>query len=135
MQKPKNPFQQYKNTEVVTASKENILIMLYDGAIRFLKKAIAATSQNNLDEKNKYVGKTMDIVNELRATLNHKADENIANHLEQLYEFVLDRLLKGSMENNPKYLEEAMGVLETLRKAWDEAIKSLKQPQSNVQKA
>lgn len=135
MQKPKNPFQQYKNTEVVTASKENILMMLYDGAIRFLKKAIAATGQNNLDEKNKYVGKTMDIVNELRATLNHKADENIANHLDQLYEFVLDRLLKGSMENNPKYLEEAIGVLETLRKAWDEAIKSLKEPQSNIQKA
>ena len=135
MQKPKNPFQQYKNTEVITASKESILLMLYDGAIRFLKKAIVASNEKNLEEKNRFVGKTMDIVNELRATLNHKADQDIANHLEQLYDFVLDRLLKGSVENNPKYLEEAIGVLDTLKNAWEEAIKSLKQPQSNTQKA
>jgi flagellar protein FliS len=128
MQK-KNPFQQYKKTDIMTASKENILLMLYDGAIRFLKKSIDASNENNLPDKNTFVGKTMDIVNELRATLNHKADADLANRLEQLYDFVLDRLLKGSLENNPKYLEEALGILNTLRDGWNDAIKTLKEAQ------
>lgn len=128
MQK-KNPFQQYKKTDVMTASKENILLMLYDGAIRFLKKAIEASQTNNLPEKNTFVGKTMDIVNELRATLNPKAGEDLVVHLEELYDFVLDRLLKGSLENNPKFLEEALNVLSTLREGWNEAIKKLKEAQ------
>ena len=113
----------------MTASKENILLMLYDGAIRFLKKSMDASNENNLPDKNTFVGKTMDIVNELRATLNHKADADLANRLEQLYDFVLDRLLKGSLENNPKYLEEALGILNTLRDGWNDAIKTLKEAQ------
>lgn len=126
MQK-KSPFQQYKKTEVMTASKENILLMLYDGSIRFLKQAIEASKGDNLPEKNTFVGKTMDIVNELRATLNHKAGQDLAVHLEELYDFVLDRLLKGSVENNPKYLEEALSVMSTLRDGWNEAIKKVKE--------
>lgn len=128
MQK-KNPFQQYKKTDVMTASRENILLMLYDGAIRFLKQSIEASQLNKLQEKNTFVGKTMDIVNELRATLNHKAGEDLAKTLEELYDFVLDRLLKGSVENNPKYLEEALNVLTTLREGWSEAIRKLKEAQ------
>lgn len=124
--KKANPFQSYKKTDVITANRETILIMMYDGAIRFLKKAIQASQENNLEEKNIFIGRTMDIVNELRATLNHQAGAEIAEKLEGLYEFISDRLLKGSIENNPKLLEEALGILNTLRTAWDEAINVLK---------
>ncbi|NBX77029.1 MAG: flagellar export chaperone FliS [Proteobacteria bacterium] len=128
MQNKKTPFGAYTKTGVITASREKILIMLYDGAIRFLKMAITANDAKNLPEKNLYVGKTMDIVNELRASLNHKEGEDIAANLEGLYDFIQDRLLKGSMGNDPSHLSEALGILTTLRSAWDQAIQSLKQP-------
>jgi len=127
MQNKKNPFGSYTKTGVVTASREKILIMLYDGAIRFLKMAIAASDSNDLKEKNIYIGKTMDIVNELRASLNHKESEEVAANLEGLYEFIQDRLLKGSIKSDTNQLNEALGILTTLRTAWDQAIQSLKQ--------
>jgi flagellar protein FliS len=128
MQKQKSPFGAYTKTGVITASREKILMMLYDGAIRFLKMAIAANDSKNLSEKNLYIGKTMDIVNELRASLNHKEGQDVAANLEGLYEFIQDRLLKGSIANEPNSLNEALGILNTLRTAWDDAIQSLKQP-------
>ncbi len=128
MQNKKNPFGAYTKTGVITASREKILMMLYDGAIRFLKMAIAASDSKNLPEKNLYVGKTMDIVNELRASLNHKEGQDVAANLEGLYEFIQDRLLKGSIGSDPNSLNEALGILNTLRTAWDDAIQSLKQP-------
>lgn len=127
MQDKKNPFGAYKKTGVMTANKETILIMLYDGAIRFLKLAISATETKNLKDKNMFMGKTMDIVNELRASLNHKASEEVASNLEALYEFIQERLLRGSVENDPKPLNEALGILTTLRDAWDAAVQTLKQ--------
>ncbi|MFM8270628.1 MAG: flagellar export chaperone FliS [Pseudomonadota bacterium] len=127
MQNKKNPFNAYTKTGVMTANRETILVMLYDGAIRFLKLAINASQSNDLPEKNRYVGKTMDIVNELRASLNHKASEEVAANLEGLYEFIQERLLKGSIENDTTPLNEALNILTTLREAWDSAIQSLKQ--------
>lgn len=128
MDNKKNSFGAYKKTGVITASREKILIMLYDGAIRFLKMAISASEEDNFQEKNVYVGKTMDIVNELRASLNHKESAEVASSLEGLYDFIQDRLLKGSIEKKSNHLNEALGILTTLREAWDAAIQSLKQP-------
>lgn len=126
----KNPFSSYSKTGVLTASRETILLMLYEGAIRFLKMAITASESSQTNEKNKYVGKVMDIVNELRASLNHKEGEEIASSLESLYEFIQDRLLKGSIENNANHLKEALNILSTLKTGWETAIQSLKQPVS-----
>ena len=126
MQNKKNPFKAYTQTGVLTANRETILLMLYNGAIRFLKMAITASESSQTNEKNLYVGKAMDIVNELRASLNHKGDEQIASSLESLYEFIQDRLLKGSIENNVSHLNEALGILTTLKDGWEAAVQSLK---------
>lgn len=100
--------------------------MLYDGAIRFLKQAILAVKEDRLEDKSLFIGKTMDIVTELNASLDKKENESLANQLESLYQFIQDRLLKGSIERDPHALEEALGILDTLRLAWGEAIQSLK---------
>ena len=126
MEKKKTSFQAYSKTNILTASKEKVLLMLYDGSIRFLKAAIAACEQNNPKEKNEKVGRVMDIVIELRSTLRPESAPEICQNLEGLYSFVQERLLKGSVENNPQPLQEALQVLTTLRSAWDEAIQSLK---------
>lgn len=124
--KKKNSASAYSKTQVFTASKEALLLMLYDAAIRFIRKAILATTEKNSSEKSLYIGKTMNIVTELQATLNHQAEAQIAGQLEGLYDFVQDRLLKAARDNEVSSLEEALNIFTTLRNAWDEAIQSLK---------
>lgn len=120
----------YKSTEIKTANREAILLMLYDGAIRFLKQAIKAIDEKNIEERNRLIGRTQDIVTELRATLNFNVSQEIATSLEMLYEFISNRLLIGNRDNDSKSLTEALNILITLRQTWDEAINSLKQANS-----
>jgi len=126
MEKKKTPLQAYSKTNILTASKEKILLMLYDGAIRFLKTAIRASEENNLSQKNEHIGKVMDIVIELRSTLNPVGAPDICESLDGLYIYIQDKLLQGSIEKDSKGLNEALAILNTLRNAWNDAIESLK---------
>lgn len=132
-QNKKNPFNAYKKTGVVTASKEKILLMLYESAIRFLKKGIEACDKKDIENSAYWIGRTLDIVNELRSTLNHKIDGDVTQRLEELYGFIIGRLLEGNIQRRSEPLTEALGILNTLYSAWDEAIKSLNK-ELNTQK-
>lgn len=116
----------YKKTDVMTANRETILLMMYAGAIRFLKKAIEASETKNIEEKAKYIHKTQDIVNELRATLNFEVGGDLAQSLDSLYAYIMDRLLQGNLQKNTELLTEALNLLITLSAAWEEAIASLR---------
>ena len=133
--KKKNPFQAqlstYRNTEVMTANREAILLMLYAGAARFLRQAIEANEKKDYPEKSRLVGRTQEIINELRSTLNFKIGEEIATALESLYDFVTDRLLKGNIENSTLALTEALNIITTLQSAWEQAIESLKKDKNS----
>src|ERR1035437_6940818 len=83
----------YGKTDVMTANKETILLMMYAGGLRFLRQAIEAGNKNDLAEKNRMVGKTQQIISELRATLNYDIGGDIAAHLEMLYDFITQRLI------------------------------------------
>jgi len=116
----------YRRADVMTANRETILLMMYSGAIRSLKKAMEALEKNQRLEKAKQLNKTQDIVNELRSTLNFNINAEIAQNLDSLYDFITQRLITGNLQNDPKPLKEALGILVTLNGAWEEAIASLK---------
>lgn len=116
----------YHKTDVMTANRETILLMMYAGAIRFLKKAIEANDTNRIEEKGRYIVKTQEIVSELRATLDFEVGGEIANNLDTLYDFVTQRLLGGNLNRDTQQLREALNVLVTLKGTWEEAIQSLK---------
>ena len=128
--KRKNPFQaklnSYRNTEVMTANRETILLMLYAGAARFLRQAIEANTRKDYSEKSRLIGRTQEIISELRATLNFKVGEEIATALESLYDFITDRLITGNKDNSTPALSEALNIITTLQSAWEQAIDSLK---------
>lgn len=130
---PKNPVDAYRRTDVMTANRETILLMMYAGAIRFLKQAIAAAEKNDVTEKARMVSKTQDIVNELRATLNFEVGGDIARNLEMLYGFITDRLMQANIEKKIEYLHEALGILVTLNDAWEGAVANLRK-EKNQQK-
>ena len=134
-EKPKlnfSPLDAYRKTEVMTANRETLLLMLYAGALRFLKSAIAAVERKDIQEKNRLLIKTQEIISELRSTLNFEIGGELAKRLDSLYSFITRRLLQGQMEANIQPLREALGVLETLNEAWEKAITSLKSADAKV---
>ena len=67
----KNAAQKYKQTSVQSASREKILLLLYEGAIRFVKQAMAAIERKDIADRGMNIGRAFDIINELNNTLNH----------------------------------------------------------------
>jgi flagellar protein FliS len=119
-----NPYSQYQKTQVTTASREKILLMLYEGAIRFTKHAHAAMKQGKVAEKGKYISKATAILSELMATLDFKAGGQLAVDLENLYVFMIDKLIEGNIKNDPKCLEHVEQLLMTLYDAWKDVVEN-----------
>lgn len=115
----------YKKTSIETASKEQILLMLYQAAIRNCKKAIENTEKKNIAKKGENISKLQGIVIELNNSLNFKTGENLANELSSLYDFILYTSTQANINLDPAPLRDCLKILNTLYEGWREAIKSL----------
>jgi flagellar protein FliS len=116
----------YKKTSVETASKEQILLMLYQAAIKNCKKAIEAIEQKNLAKKGEYIGKMQDIVVELSNSLDFEVGGEVAKELASLYDYILYSSTQANIKIEKAPLEGCLKVLNTLYDGWTEAIKTLK---------
>ncbi|HEY8417199.1 MAG TPA: flagellar export chaperone FliS [Limnochordales bacterium] len=110
--------QQYRTTQVQTANPVRLVVMLYDGAIRFVQQGIAAIEKGDVQEAHRSLMRAQDIVAELSRALDPRAGELAAN-LEQLYDYMHRRLVEGNMRKDVAPLQEVMGLLSELREAWD----------------
>ncbi len=110
-----------------SASKEKLLLLLYEGAIRFMKQAAIAIDNKDIAGRGMNVGKAFDIIIELNNTLNHEAGGEIAKNLEQLYMFITDQLTKCNATGDRAPLDNAIKVMETLYTGWVSAIEKVKQ--------
>jgi flagellar protein FliS len=116
----------YKKTSVETASKEQILLMLYQAAIKNCKKAIEAIEQKNLAKKGEHIGKMQDIVVELSNSLDFEVGGEVAKELASLYDYILYSSTQANIKIEKSHLEGCLKVLNTLYDGWTEAIKNLK---------
>jgi flagellar protein FliS len=119
-----NPYRQYQKTAVTTASREKVLLMLYEGAIRFTRQAHEAMLEKRIADKGKYISKATAILSELMATLDFKAGGDLALDLENLYVFMIDKLIEGNINNNVSCLESVEKLLNTLYVAWKDVIEN-----------
>jgi flagellar protein FliS len=120
----------YKQTAVTTASREQVLIMLYEAAIKHLKKASECCQTKDLAGKGVAVGKAHDIINELSNTLDFTVGGDIAKNLERLYAFMIEQIVQGNLNNDPSKFDAARKLLENLLEGWKGAIAQLKQAKS-----
>lgn len=121
-----NPYQKYKKTSVLSASREQILLMLYEGAIKFTKLAIQAAEQNKIADRGHNILRAFDIIVELHATLDHKVGGELAGQLEQLYVFMMDQYTKANLKGDPEPLRANLKVLENLYEGWKQAVEKMK---------
>lgn len=116
----------YKKTSVETASKEQILLMLYQAAIKNCKKAIEAIEVKNVAKKGEYIGKMQDIVVELSNSLDFEVGGDVAKELASLYDYILYSSTQANIKIEKSHLEGCLKVLNTLYDGWTEAIKQIK---------
>lgn len=112
--------QQYVSTQVGTADRLQLVIMLYDGAISFLGQAKEKMAARDAAGKGLLIGRALDIIAELNASLNFQAGRELATNLFHLYNFMTSHLTKANLNWDLSALEEVLAMLTQLREAWVE---------------
>lgn len=131
----KNAYQKYKTTSIQSASREKLLLLMYEGAIKFTKQALLAAESKQIAERGMAIGRAYDVIMELNNTLDHKVGGEISKNLEQLYMFMTEQLTKANLTGDPTHLRNVVRVLETLYDGWQKAVEQLKQKKSEKPEA
>ncbi|MBW2621523.1 MAG: flagellar export chaperone FliS [Deltaproteobacteria bacterium] len=113
---------EYKRTQVTTVDKGRLIVLLYDGAIKFIHQAKECAELGDIESKCNNINKAMDIISELNHSLNMSDGGEIALNLRRLYQFLNDRLLEGKIKKETHYLVEVEKILSTLNEAWNEVV-------------
>ena len=108
----------YQENRVTTQTPGRVVVMLYEGAVKFLKQAIREMEAGKYIEKGKSINRAVDIIQELNVTLNMEAGGEIAKNLRQLYAFMLDRLFQANIRKDAGMIRETIKVLEGLNESW-----------------
>jgi flagellar protein FliS len=108
----------YREAAVTTQSKGRLLVLLYDGAIKFMKLAIRELEAGNYEAKGRYIGKAQDIINELNAVLDTDAGGEIASNLRGLYVFMNNHLSEANVNRDAEMIREVITLMEQLNESW-----------------
>jgi flagellar protein FliS len=121
-QKQVNP---YLKTKIMTASPEELRLMLYDGALKFCRQAKAALEKKNFEESYNNLMRAQKIVLELSTSLNHDADPQLCQRLSALYTYVYRLLVDANMKRETAIIDEAIKLIEYERETWQMLMKKL----------
>ncbi|MET3207073.1 UNVERIFIED_CONTAM: flagellar protein FliS [Paenibacillus sp. PvR008] len=111
-----SPYEKYKQSSVQTSTPAQLVVMLYDGAIRFVKAGLDGITSNDIPKANMNLGKAQTIISELMSTLNHSYD--ISKNLYALYEYMNYLLIQTNIKKKVESGEEVLGYLQELRETW-----------------
>ncbi len=115
----KNPFDEYKKTQISTANQGKLIVMLYDGAIKFLTIAVENMDPRTYDIANQNIIKAQDIITELLLSLNMRDGGEISQNLFNLYLYFKKTLLEANIKKDAAIVESVIKLLKDLRDAWD----------------
>lgn len=121
-----NFAQEYKKNAVNGASPLQLVIMLYDAALRHMHAGKAAMARGDLQAQNKSLQQAQRIVMELMSALDLKQGKEIADNLLSLYSYVLEQLVQANIEDRPEGIDRAAKTLEELREGWRELEANLR---------
>lgn len=115
-----NPYRQYFENAVMSAGPGELILMLYDGAVKYIRQGIMYIEEKNVERAHRAIVRAQDIVAYLMETLN--MDYEIAKNLAALYDFIMDRLVQGNVKKDVKLLKEALELVEDLRGTWEQVL-------------
>jgi flagellar secretion chaperone FliS len=110
----------YKEISISTSSPTNLVVLLYQGALRFLREAVDDIKRQDYVHKRQSIDRAAAIVHYLQATLDTEKGQEIARELNRLYTYMTTRIYEGSTKLDCKPLEEVIKLLETLLSGWEQ---------------
>ncbi|NOH16431.1 flagellar export chaperone FliS [Clostridium cochlearium] len=121
-----NAYNAYKTNSVNYASKEQLLLMVVDGAVKFSKIAKQGIEEKNIKKAHENIIKTQNIFYELMATLDVEKGGEWAENLMKIYDFIIQKLLEANIKKDIKIMDEIIPIIEDIRDTWHDAYKIAK---------
>ena len=117
---PSKYHNQYRRNEISTSSQGRLIIMMYEGAIKFASMAIQSIDKGDSVRQGEYINKTHDIINELSLALDLKKGGEVALRLESLYQYILSQLTLANIKSDREALKTVIKILGPLSEAWEQ---------------
>ncbi len=115
----------YLEAQIRTASKEQLLLMLYDGAIQNCLNAIDLITTKNLEKASEKLMKAQNIVAELISSLQFDKNQEVSKNLAALYGYVYIQLMEGNIKQSTQAIQNSIKILSTLRETWVQAFENV----------
>lgn len=122
-------YDAYARNKILTATPAELTLMLYEGAIKFCNIAIAGVEENDIEKAHNNIQKVENIISEFLATLDHGYE--VSKDFENVYNYLMDRLVEANMKKDKDILEEVLGHLRTMRDTWKEVMEQDKLAKAN----
>lgn len=116
-----NAYSQYNNSKVLTASPAELVLMLYEGAIKFCNIAIMAIEDKNISKAHTNIIKVEKIIDHFRVTLDMSYP--VAQDFDRVYEYLAKRLIEANLKKDKEILEEVCGHIRSMRDTWKEVMR------------
>ncbi len=116
-------YSHYAKTDIQTADPRAVIVLLYEGAIKFLNRASDEVARNDRMAMSEYILKTQKIVQFLSASLDFAQGGDIARNLSRLYDYMRDTLNEANLRASNEKIEEVIALLRTLLDAWKEVAR------------
>ena len=124
--------QSYLRTKVLTATPEQLQLMLFDGAIRFGQQARQALADQNFEQSYTLISRVQKIVTELNSALKHDVSPELCGKLAALYNYAYRKLIEANIDHRLESLDEALTVLGYQRETWALLLQKLAQQKAGV---
>ncbi|MEE8434692.1 MAG: flagellar export chaperone FliS [bacterium] len=112
------PYKAYEKANVHTADQRQMILMLYDGSIRFMRKAVLKIEENDIESAHNYLIRARNIVSELLATLKPEKAGELGANLRQLYIYMFNRLVQANLSKDKEGVAEVIKLMSTMREGW-----------------
>lgn len=119
-----NPYAQYKQNQILSTPPEKLVLMLYDGLIRFINQAKKALTEKKIEEAHNNIQRAKLIARELLFGLDRSIP--ISEQLAALYDYMHVRLVKANVKKDTAILDEVLQMTVELRETWEQAIQNAK---------
>jgi len=116
-----NGYQKYQQNSVMTASPKELILMLYNGAIKFCNLAIQAFEDGEVQKQHMYLMKAQDIITELELSLDKKYE--ISKEISILYKYIKELLMEANIKKDVQKVLEAKDLINDFRNTWQELMK------------
>jgi flagellar protein FliS len=113
----------YQQSQVLTAGREQLLLLVYDGILRFLSRAHRGLEQHDYHEKHLGISRAQTLIIELRRTLDFAAAPELAHNLTRIYTYLIEELAQIDAHDDDSRLQHVIRLVTEMREAWRDAAK------------